>query len=365
MLRRAGMAVICCTGLLWACRESIPAAVPLRLNDLQVLGSHNSYKKAIQPALFERLLDERGPERIRGLEYGHVSLSEQLDLGLRKLELDVFYDPRGGLYADPSGLEPAERSTWDEEGLMAEPGFKVLHVQDIDFRSSCPTLKRCLEKIVAWSDLHPRHLPIVVSMNTKDSSIEGLSEPLAFDEAAFEALDGALLETLGRGRLITPDDVRGDYVTLREAVLANQWPTIDESRGKLLFVLDEGGAKLERYVAGHASLAGRVMFANAPPESPEAGFLIINDPIRDGKRIRSLVVQGFLVRTRADADTVEARSGNTDRLAAALVSGAQFISTDYYLADSLFGTGYRASLGSDGVVRCNPGRQQPDCGIVE
>lgn len=345
-------------------------AVDLRLNDIQVLGSHNSYKQAIAPALFDRLLRERSRERIRTLEYHHPPLEEQLDLGLRQLELDVFYDPRGERYAEPSGLATRGASgsveqPYDPEGSMAAPGFKVLHVQDIDFRSNCLTLARCLSEILSWSDEHPAHLPIVITVNAKDAAIEGTVEPLPFDEEAFDALDRAILDAVSLQRLIVPDDVRGNFASLREAVLADAWPTLAEARGKLLFVLDEGGEKRGRYLRGHPSLAGRVLFANAPPDSPAAAFLIMNDPLRDGGRIRKRVEQGFLVRTRADADTREARSGETARRDAAFASGAHFVSTDYYLADARFGTGYRVELPGGGVVRCNPVRRGSDCRASE
>ena len=68
-----------------------------RLNQMQVLGSHNSYKQPIDPSLFQ-LLRKKEPKRYTGLEYSHAPLAEQLDLGLRKLEIDVVHDPRGGLY---------------------------------------------------------------------------------------------------------------------------------------------------------------------------------------------------------------------------------------------------------------------------
>src|SRR5262245_15484844 len=74
-----------------------------RINQVQVLGSHNSYKKAIDPALWQ-ILSKRDAGRYSSLEYWHASFSEQLDLGLRKLEIDVVYDPKGGMYATPLGL---------------------------------------------------------------------------------------------------------------------------------------------------------------------------------------------------------------------------------------------------------------------
>jgi hypothetical protein len=361
-----------------AAAQPPPAPPPLRLNDVQVVGSHNSYKQAIDPPLFALLLERRSPERIRALEYGHLSLAEQLDRGLRKLGLDVFHDPRGGRYAAPAGLRwLAERGAaaarpYDEAGEMRAPGLKVLHVQDLDFRSTCATLRRCLEELRAWSDAHPRHLPVAVSVNAKDDALEGVDavEPLPFDAAALDALDREILATLPRERLIVPDDVRGSSATLRAAVLAGGWPALDAARGRFLFVLDESGAKLERYLAGHPSLAGRTMFANAPADRDEAAFLIVNDPLADGERIRELVARGFLVRTRADADTREARSGDTARREAAFRSGAQFVSTDYYLESHRenpgFGTGYGVTLPGGGPARCNPVRRpEAGCRIVE
>ena len=87
--------------------------------------------------------------------------------------------------------------------------------------------------------------------------------------------------------------------------------------------------------------------------------MIINDPVADLQRIQALVGAGYLVRTRADADTWEARSNDTQRRDAALASGAQAISTDYYLATNPFGNGYRVHI--PGTIRCNPVTAPPDC----
>jgi hypothetical protein len=350
------------------------AAAPPRLNDIQVLGSHNSYKEPIDPPLFALLLELRSPARIRPLEYGHPPLRDQLDAGLRALELDVYYDPDGGRYASPRGLAwLAERGLaasrpFDAAGEMRTPGFKVLHVQDLDFRSNCALLARCLDELRRWSDAHPRHVPIIVTMNAKDDKLAGIDdavEPLPFDAVAYDALDREILAVLPRKRLIVPDDVRDDRPTLRDAVLADAWPPLDEARGRFLFVLDESGAKRDRYVAGHPSLRGRVLFVNAPPEADEAAFLILNEPIADADRIRELVKQGYVVRTRADADTREARSGETARREAAFASGAQIVSTDYRTPNPDFGTGYRVELPGGGAARCNPVRLPEPCRIEE
>jgi len=332
-----------------------------KLNHIQVLGSHNSYRLAITPALLE-VIRQDNPRLARELDYSHLSLTGQLELGLRKLEIDVFGDPEGGRYAKPfgvfglNGIGLPAGCQYDPEGLMLQPGFKVLHIQDIDFRSNCLTLKKGLEEIKAWSDAHPAHFPIVVTMNTNDQVIDkpGFARPARFDEQAYDALDQEFLDVFGAQRIIRPDDVRGDYETLEQAALAHNWPTLEQSRGKVMFVLDQAGPKLEAYARGHPSLKGRVMFVNAKEGRPEAAFRIVNDPIGQAAYIRQLVRKGYLVRTRADAGTREARSGDTRRREAAFASGAHFVSTDYYQPDPRFGTGYEVKLPGGGAARWNP-----------
>lgn len=337
------------------------AGKPAKLNHIQVIGSHNSYKLAIAPPLLE-VIRQDNPRLAQELDYSHISMTEQLDMGLRKLEIDVFHDPEGGRYAEPfgifglNGIGLPAGCEYDPEDLMLQPGFKVLHIQDIDFRSNCLTLKKGLEEIKTWSDAHPAHFPIVVTLNTNDQPIDkpGFTRPIPFDEQAYDALDQEFLAVFPPERIIKPDDVRGSYETLEQAVLAHNWPTLDQSRGKVMFVLDQSGHKLEAYAKGHPSLKGRVMFVNAREGRPEAAFRIVNDPIGQADYIRRLVRQGYLVRTRADAGTREARSGDTRRREAAFASGAHFVSTDYYQPDPRFRTGYMVSLPGGGAARWNP-----------
>ena len=108
--------------------------------------------------------------------------------------------------------------------------------------------------------------------------------------------------------MITPDVVRGARATLEEAVLEDGWPTLGQSRGKVIFLMDNGDPYRSRYLAGHPSLRGRVLFTNSEPGQPDAAFVKRNDAIADFADIQALVEQGYVVRTRADADTVEART---------------------------------------------------------
>jgi hypothetical protein len=237
-------------------------------------------------------------------------------------------------------------SPYDPDGLMEKPGFKVIHVPDIDFRANVYNFQQELAVLKKWSDAHPRHLPISITMNGKDDGIKqpGYVQPLPFDTRAYDAWDEEIVKGLGRSKLITPDDVRGSHPTLEAAVLAQDWPTINQSRGKFLFVLDEHGKKMERYFEGHPSLKGRIMFVNQDEGKPEAGIRILNEPRQDWSYIQYLVRSGYIVRTRADADTIEARKGDYSRWKAALISGAQIISTDYYDPDPAFHTGYHVAM---------------------
>jgi hypothetical protein len=331
----------------------------LRLNQLQVIGSHNSYKRAIDAPLL-RLMATANSDA-SALDYAHPPLSEQLDLGLRGLELDVFYDPEGGRYAEPLGLELQRRmglepAEYDPQGKMQTQGFKVLHITDVDFRSNCPTLDDALTELREWSQRHPGHLPVVVTMNLnhKAAPFPNATQPAPYDAAALDLLDKTIREGLGEDCLITPDLVRGDAETLAAAILDRGWPKVDDLRGRFLLVIDEVDTKRQTYIDGHPSLRGRALFTTSVPGTPEAAVLIINEPKREQETIRRRVEEGYLVRTRADAETVEARAGDHSRFDASRACGAQVISTDYPLPDERLGTGYSVAFEGGGYSRRNP-----------
>jgi hypothetical protein len=75
-----------------------------------------------------------------------------------------------------------------------------------------------------------------------------------------------------------------------------------------------------------------------------------------------MVAKGILVRTRADADTVEARTGDTVRREAAFASGAQIVSTDYEREDPRW-PGFITRLPGGGEARCNPVNAPEGCDL--
>jgi len=328
------------------------------LHQVQLIGSHNSYKPGIEPALYN-IIYSMDSARAATLQYGHITLKEQLNLGLRNLELDVVHDPVGGRYTKPLGLEWVRQSgsvaqPYDTEGKLYKPGLKVLHVPDVDFRSEHLLFTDCLKELLDWSGHNPGHLPVVVTINAKDGGEKGLTPLLTFGSAALDSVDLEIRKVFSNEKLITPDFIRGSYPNLSAAILQNGWPAVEKIAGRFLFVLDETGKKLHDYKQGHAALKGRVMFVNEPHGNADAAVMIINDPEKEGTLIKEMVKKGYLVRTRADANTLEARANKNQRFKAAMQSGAQIITTDYYLPSKFFDSPYKVVFPDGGFVRKNP-----------
>lgn len=341
----------------------------LAMNEIQAIGSHNSYKLAIPEPELELIRAYREQSAIT-LDYSHIPLTEQLELGLRQIELDIVYDPDGGRYADPllpkQTIEMTNAVPYDNSHMQA-PGFKVLHAQDLDVRSSCSTWIACLTEIKRWSDQNPQHVPVLIMFNAKTggSAYPDSITALPFDEMAFAALDAEIRSVFQPEQLLSPDDVRGSYQTLREAVLERGWPSLEQARGKVFFALDEGPAKVEIYSRGMSSLQGLPVFVNSiSEEADHAAYFTMNNPIKDQQRIHNAVRQGFIVRTRADANTLEARRNDTTRREAAFSSGAQYISTDYYLPRPDF-SDYSVTLPNGISARCNPSLLSAVCTALQ
>lgn len=339
----------------------------VRMNEVQYLGTHNSYKRLLREDLFQ-LLTGFDAELAMTLDYQHVPLTEQFETqGIRQIELDIFHDPEGGLYANRNALVLVGEDVASGIPELSEPGLKVMHVQEVDYETTCYTFKACLSEIKAWSDANPDHLPLTVLVEAKDAAITdpglGFVIPLPFDGPALDGIDEEIRSIFPEDRLITPDFVRGDAQTLESVILNQGWPLLDDVRGRIMFALDNGGDTRERYVEGHPSLAGRVMFTDSPPGSPEAAFAKQNNP-SDVAALQALVSQGYMVRTRADADTEQARTGDTTQREAALESGAHFVSTDYPVPDPRF-TDYRVQIPGGYIARCNPVNATTECNAEE
>lgn len=339
---------------------SDPIHDDLRLNQVQVLGTHNSYHLAPSPGVMASIAT-LSPRQAEALDYSHRPLAEQFGrLQIRQIELDVFADPDGGLHARPMAraalIERGEDPGPDpnRDGVLDQPGPKVLHVQDIDYLTTTPTLADALAQVRDWSKANPDHLPILILIELKDRAVPGLSPPAPIDAEALDTIEQTLRSAFEPEHLLTPDDVRGEFDTLPDALKARGWPRLAEVRGRVFFALDNTDAIRDLYLNEHPNLAGRVMFADAgSTDHPAASWFKRNDPIAQFDDIQALVRAGFLVRTRADANTRQARSGDTTQRDRAFASGAQFISTDYPEPDPRF-SAYRVTLPDHAEAIANP-----------
>src|SRR5262245_16069452 len=171
----------------------------LRLNQIQVIGTHNSYHVAPAPAVMD-LIAVTGKQRAESLDYTDRPLSEQFDrLGIRQIELDIYADPKGGLFARPAARDLVKKNVKDTGpdpntgGVLNKPGFKVLHVPDVDYLSTVPTFAAGLKQVRDWSKAHPRHVPIMVLVELKADAVPLMpTKPVPFDADILDAIDAEI-----------------------------------------------------------------------------------------------------------------------------------------------------------------------------
>jgi len=296
----------------------------LRLNQVQVLATHNSYH-------IEQDAPIQSPPT---MQYTHPPLDQQFDLGVRGLEFDVMNAPDGT--------------------------FPVEHTPVIDATSTCTPIAQCLQLTSTWSAAHPGHVPIFILIKPRNDDIDRVLDPTLrpWDAAGLDQLDQTIRTALGR-QLVTPDSVRGNAKTLRGAVTGKGWPTLAKTRGKVLVALSTSGAIRAAFLQNRPSLQGRAMFVTADPRAPSAAVVKMDTP--DEAAIHRLVREGFIVRTRADADLVEARAHDVTRRDTALRSGAQIVSTDFEVAVPAIGGDYVVQVPGGTPARCNPVNAPKNC----
>lgn len=367
-----GVAIVMVAALLGGTAHAVDPGVDdaIKLNQIQVVGSHNSYHLRSSQAEFE-VRQKVAPAFNIGLDYEHPALGVQFGAqGIRQIELDLVADPAGGRYSTPLIRDAASEGPLSaaDKAVMDQPGTKVLHASDVDYRSNCLTFVKCLQDVKTWSDANPNHVPIAILLEYKDEPTPVIPSPpavapIAWDTTTLPAVDAEIASVFSNSDIVTPDDVRGAYASVNAGVLAGNWPTLAQSRGKVMFIMDNS-AKRTDYLAIHPGLVGAPVFTNSVPGDPDAAFIEINDPTGPNlSYIQTIVSEGYIVRTRADGDTLEARANDTGPRDAAFASGAQWVSTDFPGAGSAsyLGSSYSVELPSGTTARCNPVNAPPEC----
>lgn len=305
------------------------AELPVRMNHIQVVATHNSYHLKPEEPLFSQV--KQAYPDAKEWDYSHPPLDVQLDRGVRSFELDAYHDPEG---------------------------TRVLHVPQFDKNSTCPTIVECLTRVRDWSKAHPNHVPIITLIELKDEQYDMIQEPiLPFSEDAINQLDDEIREVFSEDHLLTPDDVRVVNKTLSKSLTEIGWPLLEDVRGKVMFVLHARGLHAEYYTLNSPNLEGRAMFLESVEDEPWASVFIRNNPTDDS--IPRLVEQGYIVRTRADSGIPE--GGDPERRDAALSSGAHIVTTDFPPGGE---ADYAVELPGGGPARCNPVNAPEGCDAI-
>ncbi|GAA3578965.1 phosphatidylinositol-specific phospholipase C1-like protein [Kribbella ginsengisoli] len=345
----------------------------VRMNQVQQIGSHNSYHRELNAAEQKAQLSLN--PGVVDLFYSHASVPQQLeDQNMRTLEFDLFPDPAGGLYQYPLLRKLTGQGPLTDPAL-AQPGIKVMHIPDFDYNTNCRTFVLCLQQVKTWTDEHPDAAPISINLELKQSDPQvvaagGVVAP-PWDAGNLDSVDAEIRSVFSADDLITPDDVRKPGLTLEQSVLTKGWPTLREARGKVMFYFDNGGpgsAIRDLYRAGKPNLEGRAVFTRGPEGEPDAAITEVNDPRGAGQaEIQRLVKKGYLVRSRSDEPMATIRTKDYTRLGIALASGAQYVTTDFPVAGmaARYDSDFVAQLPEKTAVRCNPVTAPSKCrGVI-
>src|SRR5699024_11002196 len=234
-------------------------------------------------------------------EYDHLPLDEQLDAGVRAFELDIHYDRKD------------------------HSNFPVFHIPyHIDSGTTCESLDVCLGVVANWSKGHATHHMLVVWIEIKDELDRGFIRD-------YDALDEVIRSSLGEHRLYTPKDFQRGHPSMRTALETDGWPTIGETRGKVMVVLlDTDEPHYEGYRAYADTTPNHTMFGNARVEDYEAPWAVVtkvNDP-RNADAIAHALDKDLLVASNTGAPD-NSDEVNYARLTAGLQNGAHMLCDDF------------------------------------
>lgn len=275
----------------------------IRLNEVQFLASHNSYKKLGSGIgkFFVGLGDSF--QEARALQYSYHPLTYQLEQGVRSFELDV---------------------------RLRQNKFELTHVPLVDNSSTAVDFRLALEEIKLYSQHNPNHLPLLILLEFKTDWM--MLDPFlqTITQEHLEIFD-SMLEEIFAETLFTPRDMFEEDTTLRETITTTGWPAIQSLLGKVVFIMHPSDTFVPLYYSMDESLSTQNMFLGTSIDTYQedyASFIVHNDP--NFYDIRPLVAENFIVRTRLDA-SLELYEHQWEN---GIASGAQILSSDFTIARS-------------------------------
>lgn len=322
----------CQTAITTDANADCSASEQLPMSRLQYVGSHNSYHIAPPQEAFEWLSlahPNKAARHKQSLGYTHQSLEIQLDSGHRMLELDVHPDSNGGRFTaaklrEITGAEQADRILSYNEDQLLIPGLKTVHYPNFDLNSHCPIFLDCLSQIKNWHDKNPKHLPLIILIEVKEGKMFEMHDsssgpgPLMFEDREWIELQSSILETLGGNVLIFPSDVWGEGRQI-------EWPSIENSRGKIAFLLFDYGNNVSQRYAKFLERAKKVPILHIQKDAKTLPASWTRQSVPDIRATLKALDRGMLVYSKADTTGIM----DKERKKEALASGANLIATDY------------------------------------
>lgn len=272
----------------------------LKLNEVRVLASHNSYKKkgSLVGKLFVGLGDSFS--EAKALNYSYNPLTKQLKDGIYSFELDLRY--RGS-------------------------NFEVTHVPIVDNSSTIVSFKHGLREIKRFLMEEPNSYPLMIILEIKNDYM--WIDPFIKDikENEFLKLEELLIEELGE-YLYTPKEMINNYSSLKERIDSIGWPKVSDLKGKAMFII-HAGSYADNYLSFREN-DKQILFSSSYNNyfKDNAPFIIHNNlNVND---INELVSNGYIVRTRI-GDTLSYSDEDVNK---ALSSNAQILTSDFTVARS-------------------------------
>ena len=278
----------------------------VKYNEVSFLGTHNSYQKECVPARQKLFKDAStvtfGLVKAEKANFSADYLTDQLNLGIRSVELDV--------------------ETVVKDG---EVSFVCSHAPVLDMPTHCYNFALALKEIKLWSDANPNHLPVTIIIEPKKVFIP--DKNMRYFTCNYANILGEQAKEIFGETLITPADMIGSHPSLKEMREADDWMTLDETRGHVMLLLHDTTVT-DEYIAQDKSIKTQAMFPMLRYDSRDkdyASFLLINKAKDIQSQADEVLGKKLIVRTRSD----NFGSYKESESQIALTSGAQIVSTDY------------------------------------